>query len=181
MHSPTRWITRRTSLGSPCSTRQRRISLICRGTHASTRCGVVGRRYCRRSRGRVSHALYSRTSFSSLPPDVRHAARAFGSSPRELRADRDEFVQLPTVFRQDKALTSLGGKPLFVLSADVGQMSGWGEAQKKLAALSTNSVHETTHGATHSALLEDRNFAAVSSRAIGAVVQSVRTDAPLVR
>ena len=116
-----------------------------------------------------------------MPPDVRHAARAFGSSPRELRADRDEFAQLPTVFRQDKALTSLGGKPLFVLSADVGQMSGWSAAQEKLAALSTNSVHETTHGATHAALLEDRNYAAISSRAIDAVVRSVRTDGPLVR
>jgi len=114
-----------------------------------------------------------------LPPDVRHAARAFGSSPRELRADRDEFAQLSTVFRQDKALTSLGAKPLFVLTADLGQMSGWFAAQDKLAALSTNSVHETTHGATHAALLEDRNYAAVSSQAIEAVVRSVRTGNPV--
>ena len=123
--------------------------------------------------------VYSGLSFNSLPSDVRHAARAFGSSPRELRADRDEFAQLPTVFRQDKALTSLGGKPLFVLSADVGQMSGWSAAQDKLSALSTNSVHETTHGATHAALLEERNHAAASSRAIGSVVHSVRTGIPL--
>ena len=124
---------------------------------------------------------YSLASFSSLPSDARRAARAFGSSPRELRADRDEFAQLPTVFRQDKALTSLGGKPLFVLSADVGQMSGWSAAQSELATLSTNSVHETTHGATHEALLADRNYAAVSSRAIDAVVRSVRTSGPLAR
>jgi pimeloyl-ACP methyl ester carboxylesterase len=123
--------------------------------------------------------VHSFTSFSSLPSDARRAARAFGSSPRELRADRDEFAELPSVFRQDKALTSLGGKPLFVLSADVGQMSGWPPAQDKLAALSTNSFHETTHGATHAALLEDRNHAAVSSRAIDAVVRSVRTGGPL--
>jgi pimeloyl-ACP methyl ester carboxylesterase len=123
--------------------------------------------------------VYSRSSFTSLPPDVRHAARAFGSSPRELRADRDEFAQLPTVFRQDKALTSLGGKPLFVLTADLGQMSGWFAAQNKLAALSTNSVHETTHGATHAALLEERKYADFSSRAIAAVVRSVRTGDPL--
>jgi hypothetical protein len=106
---------------------------------------------------------------------------AFGSSPRELRADRDEFAQLPTVFRQDKALTSLGGKPLFVLTADLGQLSGWPAAQKRLAGLSTNSVHRTTQGATHAALLEDRNYAAVSSRAIDAVVRSVRTGGPLAR
>jgi pimeloyl-ACP methyl ester carboxylesterase len=125
--------------------------------------------------------VYSFGSSSSLPSDARRAARAFGSSPRELRADRDEFAELPTVFRQDKALTSLGGKPLFVLTADLGQLSGWPAAQNELAGLSTNSVHETTHGATHEALLADRNYAAVSSRAIHAVVRSVRTGGPLAR
>ena len=148
---------------------------------ASTRCGVVRRRYFRRSRARVSHA--STRSAASVPSrsDARRAVRAFSSSPRELRADRDEFAELRTVFRQDKALTSLGGKPLFVLTADLGQESGWFAAQKKLAGLSTNSVHQTAHGATHAALLEDRNYAAVSSRAIDAVVRSVRTGGPLAR
>jgi hypothetical protein len=98
-----------------------------------------------------------------------------------VRADVDEFASLRTVFRQDKALTSLGGKPLFVLTADIGQISGWPAAQKRLAGLSTNSVQKTTHGATHAALLEDRNDAAVSSRAIEAVVRSVRTSSPLAR
>ncbi len=112
--------------------------------------------------------------FSSLPADARRQARAFGSSPREVRADRDEFASLRTVFRQDKGLTTLGGKPLFVLTADLGQQSGWFASQTKMAALSTNSVHQTTHGATHAALLEDQRFALVSSRAIDAVVRSVR-------
>jgi hypothetical protein len=75
----------------------------------------------------------------------------------------------------DRALTSLGGKPLFVLSADVGQMSGWSAAQEKLSALSTNSVHETAHSRDTRGSLEDRNYAAISSRAIDAVVRSVRT------
>jgi pimeloyl-ACP methyl ester carboxylesterase len=124
---------------------------------------------------------YSFVSFSSFPSDARRALRAFSSSPRELRADRDEFAELRTVFRQDKALTSLGGKPLFVLSGDVGELSGWAAAQEKLAGLSTNSVHQTARGATHAGLLEDRNYAAVSGRAIGAVVRSVRTGGPLAR
>jgi len=125
--------------------------------------------------------VYSSGSFTSFPSDARRALRAFSSSPRELRADRDEFAELPTVFRQDKALTSLGGKPLFVLTADNGQLSGWPAAQERLAGLSTNSLHQTAHGATHAALLEDRDYAAVSSRAIRAVVRSVRTGAPLAR
>ena len=133
------------------------------------------------ARARGVARVYSFASFSSFPSDARRALRAFSSSPREFRADRDEFAELRTVFRQDKALTSLGGKPLFVLTADIGQLSGWPAAQKRLAGLSTNSVQKTAHGATHAALLEDRNYAAVSSRAIDAVVRSVRTSSPLAR
>ena len=114
-----------------------------------------------------------------LPSDARREARAFSSSPRELRADHDEFAKLPTVFDQTKALTTLDGKPLFVLTADVGQQSGWSAAQRKLATLSMKSAHQTTQGATHQALLEDEHYAAVSSRAIAAVVHSVRSRAPL--
>jgi pimeloyl-ACP methyl ester carboxylesterase len=118
---------------------------------------------------------------STLPPDARRQARAFSSLPREVRADRDEFAELKTVLHQDQALTSLDGKPLYVLTADLGQQSGWFASQDKLAALSTNSAHQTTKGATHVALLEDEHYAAVSSRAIAGVVRSVRTGAPLAR
>jgi pimeloyl-ACP methyl ester carboxylesterase len=118
---------------------------------------------------------------STLPPDARRQARAFSSLPREVRADRDEFAELKTVLRQAQALKSLDGKPLFVLTADLGQQSGWFAAQDKLAALSTNSAHQRTQGATHVAFLEDEHFAAVSTRAIAAVVRSVRTGTPLAR
>ena len=121
------------------------------------------------------------TGSSTLPPDARRQARAFSSSPRELRANRDEFAELRTVFRQVQALKSLGAKPLFVLTADLGQQSGWSAAQDNLATLSTNSAHQTAQGATHEALLEDEHYAAISSRAIAAVVRSVRTSTPLAR
>jgi pimeloyl-ACP methyl ester carboxylesterase len=129
------------------------------------------------ARAGVARVTVGITGFGSLPADARSQARAFASSPRELNADRDEFAELRTVFGQVKALTNLGGKPLFVLTADVGQQSGWFAAQDQLATLSTNTVHQTTHGATHEALVEDRNYAAVSGRAIEAVVRSVRTSA----
>jgi hypothetical protein len=61
------------------------------------------------------------------------------------------------------------------VTAAVGQQRGWGAAQDRLAKLSTNSVHRTVAGATHAALLEDRRFAAITSRAIGQVVQRVRS------
>jgi hypothetical protein len=115
----------------------------------------------------------------SLPPDAQRAARTFASSPRELRADRVEFAQLPTVFRQTKALKSLDGKPLYILTADLGNQPGWLSAQRKLARLSDNSLHRTATGATHMALLDDKEFAVVTSRAIGDVVTAARTEAAL--
>jgi pimeloyl-ACP methyl ester carboxylesterase len=118
--------------------------------------------------------LTSGLGFSGLPANARREARAFSSSPRELRADRDEFAELPTVFDQAKALTTLGRKPLFVLTADLGQQSGWFALQDKLATLSANSLHQTTHGAKHAALLEDQSISTATSRAIGDVVRAVR-------
>jgi pimeloyl-ACP methyl ester carboxylesterase len=120
-------------------------------------------------------------SSGGLPPAARREARAFSSSPRELRADRDEFAELPTVFDQAKALTTLDGKPLSVLTADLGQQSGWFALQNKLVTLSTNSVHQTTHGATHAALLDDQSISAATSRAIGDVVRAARSGAAIAR
>jgi pimeloyl-ACP methyl ester carboxylesterase len=112
------------------------------------------------------------TGSASLPPDARDAARAFSSSPRELRADRTEFQMLPTVFDQAKALRSLGEKPLAVLTAGLGSQRGWFAAQARLAQLSRNGVHRTAHGATHAALLEDQRFAAITSRVVDGVVRA---------
>jgi pimeloyl-ACP methyl ester carboxylesterase len=117
-----------------------------------------------------------RSGFGSLPPRARDAARAFNSTPSQLTASRIEFLQLPTVFNQAKALRSLHGKPLAVLSATLGSMRGWAAAQNKLARLSTNSTHRTVAGATHAALLEDRSFARTTSQAISEVVHRVRAD-----
>jgi pimeloyl-ACP methyl ester carboxylesterase len=114
-------------------------------------------------------------AFGTLPPQARDAASEFGSSPRELRADRAELAELPRMFDEAKAVKSLDGRPLAVVTAAVGQQRGWATAQDRLAKLSTNSVHRTVPGATHSALLEDKQFAAIASGAIRQVVQRVRS------
>jgi pimeloyl-ACP methyl ester carboxylesterase len=116
-----------------------------------------------------------RRGFGSLPPRARDAARALNSSPRQLTAARIEFLQLPTVFDQAKALRTLGGKPLAVLSAGVGEMRGWVAAQDRLAQLSTHGTHQTVAGATHAALLEDETFARATARAITDVVSRTRS------
>ena len=116
-----------------------------------------------------------RSGFGSLPPRARDAARAFNSSPRQLTASRIEFLQLPTVFNEAKAVRSLHGTPLGVLTASVGEMRGWAAAQDKLAQLSTNSTHHTVAGATHEALLEDKKFARATARAITEVVSRAQS------
>jgi pimeloyl-ACP methyl ester carboxylesterase len=119
--------------------------------------------------------LTLRTGSAALPPDARDQARVFASSPRELRADRAEFAELPSIFDQAKALESLGSKPLAVLSAGVGELRGWAAYQDKLALLSTESVHRTVRGSTHQALLEDRRFASITARAVADVVRASRS------
>lgn len=117
-----------------------------------------------------------KSGFGSLPPKARDAARAFNSSPRQLTASRLEFLQLPTVFDQAKALDSLNGKPLTVVSASIGEMRGWATAQTRLARLSTNSTHTTVVGASHAALLEDKGFAALTSKWITDVIRRARSS-----
>ena len=119
--------------------------------------------------------LSTSTGNAGLPPQARNAARAFAASPRELRADHVEVEQLPGLFNETKAFKSLGGKPLAVVTATLGQQRGWAAAQDELAKLSTNSVHRTVPGATHETLLEDERFAKIASRAIAQVVQSARS------
>jgi pimeloyl-ACP methyl ester carboxylesterase len=116
-----------------------------------------------------------RSGFGLLPPRARDAARAFNSSPHQLTASRIEFLQLPTVFNEAKAVRSLHGTPLAVLTATVGEMRGWAAAQDKLAQLSTNSTHHTVAGASHEALLEDKNFARATARAITEVVSRAQS------
>jgi pimeloyl-ACP methyl ester carboxylesterase len=117
------------------------------------------------------------TGFGGLPGAARADARRFAASPRDLRGNNAEFEMLPTIFDQAKALTTLGDTPLAVVSAEVGSLPGWPAAQARLAALSTRSSHEIVHGATHAALLEDRRYAAVSSRAIAGVVRAAGAHA----
>jgi hypothetical protein len=116
-----------------------------------------------------------RSGHGTLPAQARNAARSFASSPRELRADRIELLQLPAIFNEAKALHTLNGKPLAVVSASVGEMRGWTAAQNKLAQLSTNSTHRTVAGATHETLLEEEAFAGFASAAITQVVEMARS------
>ena len=123
---------------------------------------------------------YNQGAYSELPEPARDEQRAFWSTPRHNRSVRDEFSEIRTAMTQAQSLTSLGDRPLVVITAEQEAPGGWMAAQDQLAALSTNSDHRVLPAATHSSLTENENNAAQSSRAILAVVDAVRTGAPVV-
>ena len=90
---------------------------------------------------------------------------------------RGEQAQLPTAFAQAQALTSLGDRPLVVLTAkaNVDSKPGWATAQDQMAALSTNSRH-TVADMDHVGFLHSPVGAAQSVTAIDDVVTAARTD-----
>lgn len=122
--------------------------------------------------------LVAALSYGYLPPEARAKERA-SSTPRRARSQRDEFAQAKQSMREAQSFDDFADKPLFVLAAGAGHEAAWYDAQQALAKLSSNSVYRVEAGATHQSLLDDRENAETSSRAILAVVRAVRTGLPL--
>jgi len=117
---------------------------------------------------------------SHLPADQAGPVNDMNASPRAARNGRDELSMLPEVFRQAQRLTTLGDRPLVVLtsSASVHDTGGWAAAQDQLATLSSDVVHSVVD-ASHQGMVEDPAGAAASVEAITSVVRAVRTGAKL--
>jgi pimeloyl-ACP methyl ester carboxylesterase len=117
-----------------------------------------------------------------LPQPAGDVATSLTATARGARNGRDEVAMLPDVFAQAQALTTLHRLPLAVLTAreSLDGTDGWAKAQDRLAALSTNTVHQVVDS-THSGLLEDPGPAKQSATAIIRVVNAVRTATHLAR
>ncbi|MEP7091863.1 MAG: alpha/beta fold hydrolase [Nocardioidaceae bacterium] len=114
-----------------------------------------------------------------LPAPAGEQVRALTSSARAARNGRDEISVAPEVFAQAQALSTLGNRPLAVLTTSESlDGAGWAGAQDQLAALSTNRIHHTVDS-THAGLVEDETPAAASVHAINEVVTAVRTGIPM--
>lgn len=100
-----------------------------------------------------------------LPADQSSAAAARGA--------RDELAVLPIALEQAQALTTLGDRPLIVVTAGIGPQAGWLTAQNRMTDLSTNVVHRVVATATHVSLITG-DEAAASIQAILDVVASIR-------
>ena len=103
---------------------------------------------------------------------------ADGSTTAAARGARDEFIVLPTVLQQSSALTSLGDRPLIVVTAEAEADPGWVAAQENLPRLSSASVHRVLATATHNSLISGVDSGA-SSQAILDVLTSIRAGTAL--
>lgn len=115
----------------------------------------------------------------SLPAPTRDEERAVMATASLQRIQRDEFAGLPATLREAAALTTVGDRPLIVVTAAKGAPAGWLPLQEKMARLSTNSVHRVLPDADHAGIIDDRVAAAHACRAILAVAASVRGGTPL--
>ena len=100
------------------------------------------------------------------------------STPAAARSGRDEIVSLPAALHQAQAFTSLGDRPLMVVSAGSGQQTGWLEAQDELPQLSSNSSHRVLDAATHTSLISGTD-APASTQAILDAVAAIRSGTAL--
>jgi pimeloyl-ACP methyl ester carboxylesterase len=127
----------------------------------------------------VGHIIQAMTA-PALPGAAGKQVSVFANSPRGMAGMRAEQAALPDAFRQAQALTTLGATPLVVLTAkdNVDHKPGWGTAQDRLAALSTNNRHIVAN-LDHVAFLTDPAGSAQSITAITDVVTAVRTHTPV--
>jgi pimeloyl-ACP methyl ester carboxylesterase len=114
---------------------------------------------------------------SHLPAGDAEPVDAMAATPRAGRNARDDLSMLPVVFRQAQALTSLGDRPLVVLTSaeNARDTDGWTEAQEQMAALSTNAVRRDA-ATSHAGIVEDPDGAVASVQAITTVIRALRTD-----
>lgn len=119
------------------------------------------------------------SSASHLPADDADRVNAMLSTPRAFRNGRDELSMIPAVLEQAQGLTTLGDRPLAVLTASENLTTdGWASAQDRMAALSTNSLHREVES-SHAGMVEDPHGSAESVRAITAVLDAVINRAPV--
>jgi pimeloyl-ACP methyl ester carboxylesterase len=117
---------------------------------------------------------------SGLPAVDAARVDAITSAPKAYRNQRDEVSVLHEVFEQAQALTTLGARPLAVLTASEtsADSKGWTGAQDQLATLSTNAVHRIVRS-SHEGLIRDADPADLAVQAIVEVIASANTGAPI--
>ena len=123
--------------------------------------------------------LAYRSAFDSLPAQSQREERAFWSTARLARSQRDEWGEAPILMQQARRLQSLHDRPLIVLTAGLNAQDGWIPLQNELAKLSSNSEHRILVNTEHASLTTNAGDARASTQAIVDVVMAVRKGQPV--
>jgi pimeloyl-ACP methyl ester carboxylesterase len=123
--------------------------------------------------------LLGQLDLATLPPPSQREARTSVAQASWVRGTIEEYTQGGASAQEAAALRDLADKPLFVLTAGEGSQASSITTQNSMLALSTNSAHRIVAGASHTDMVLQEQYAAVTAQAILAVVDSVRNDRPL--
>ena len=124
--------------------------------------------------------LLGQLDLGTLPSHSRAEARASVAQARWVRSAVDEYMRGTSSMHEAASLRDFDDKPLMVLTAGEHPAS-WMATQNKMLTLSTSSAQRVVAGASHTDMLMVEKYAAATSRAVLAVVDSVRSDRPLGR
>src|SRR5438874_7472066 len=122
--------------------------------------------------------LVNQFAADPLPVPTLDEERAVVSSASLNRIQRDEFAELPNTLKEAAALTTLGDRPLIVVTAAKGAQAGWLPLQDEMTGLSSNSVHRILPDIDHPGVIHDKVGAAQASPAILDVGGSGRPGTP---
>lgn len=119
-----------------------------------------------------------------LPARARLASASFSVSPRFFQSLLAQNDAMPTVLREERAVTSLGDIPLLVLAATEpadAVRKVWNQANLEMAGLSTRGRFRVVEGATHISLAYREKDARVCSEGILEVLDAARRAQDLSR
>ena len=129
--------------------------------------------------GHAYFALGGEVDFADLSQRQHDEIAAAWSSQEHWRRMESTMLLGADIFQQAHDLGSLGDLPLAVITRGEGVDDGWCEMQNELASLSTNSVHLTVDGSTHSSLIFNPKHAHIVSETILQVVEAIQTGSRL--
>ncbi|WP_374009170.1 alpha/beta fold hydrolase [Leifsonia sp. LS-T14] len=112
---------------------------------------------------------------AGLPAPYEEEVQANAATARSLESSLDEYIDAGDSVRDAATLTSIGDKPLVVLTASIGHDSSWFQAQNEMLNLSTDSVHRIVPGVDHPGMVASERGAAATAHSIADVVTAVRT------
>jgi pimeloyl-ACP methyl ester carboxylesterase len=120
-----------------------------------------------------------------LPPERAAEVNAFVSTPQHWATILALIDATPASYDEVRATSTLGSRPLVVISANTAWLERGApaddarrilnELHAELAGLSTNSRHRIVEGATHGSLLHNHDDAQATITAIEAVLTAIQT------